>query len=65
MSCQLCASENLSKFTAEIAIHFPGLKNIDKPIVLVFPEVLVCLNCGIAQFAMPEESLRLLAKREA
>ena len=39
---------NQSKFTAEMAIHFPGLKNIDKPVVWVFPELVVCLDCGTA-----------------
>jgi hypothetical protein len=56
---------NQSKFTGEIAIHFRGLKNIDKPVVWVFPEVVVCLDCGTAQFAVPEAELRLLAKTEA
>jgi hypothetical protein len=45
-----------------MAIHFPGLKNIDKPIVWVFPEVVVCLDCGTAESAVPESELRLLAK---
>jgi len=45
-----------------MGIHFPGLKNIDKPVVWIFPELVVCLNCGTAQFAVPEAELRLLAK---
>ena len=65
MRCQSCGSENLSKFGGEVAIHFPGLKNIEKPIVWVFPEILVCLNCGMAQFAVPEAQLRQLAKGDA
>jgi hypothetical protein len=59
--CKSCETDNQSKFTAEIAIHFPGLKNIDKPIVWVFPELLVCLECGRAEFAIPEAKLRVLA----
>ena len=31
--CKSCGSLNQGKFTGEVAIHFPGLKNIDKPIV--------------------------------
>ena len=64
MPCKSCGSEK-QKFTAEIAIHFPGLKGIEKPIVWVFPELLVCLNCGDAEFVVPETELRLLAKGEA
>jgi hypothetical protein len=65
MSCKSCGSDNQSKFTAEMAIHFPGLKNIDKPVVWVFPELVVCLNCGTAEFAVPEAELRQLAKADA
>jgi hypothetical protein len=65
MPCKSCGSINQRNFTGEIAIHFPGLKNIDKSIVWVFPELVVCLNCGTAEFAVPQEELRLLAKDDA
>jgi len=48
-----------------MAIHYPGLKNIDKPVVCVFPELVVCLDCGTAEFAVPEAELRVLAKDDA
>jgi hypothetical protein len=48
-----------------MGIHFPGLKNIDKPVVWVFPELIVCLDCGKAEFTVPEAELRLLAKGSA
>ena len=49
-----------------MGIHFPELKNIDKPpVVWVFPEVVVCLDCGTAEFAVPEAELRQLAKGDA
>jgi hypothetical protein len=60
--CAFCGSVNQRKFTGEIAIHFPGLKGIDKPIVWVFPEILVCLDCGGSVFAVPETELPVLAK---
>jgi hypothetical protein len=53
---------NQSKFRGEIVIHFPGLKSIDKPGVWVFPDLVLCLDCGAAEFAVPETELRLLAK---
>jgi hypothetical protein len=65
MPCKSCGSVNQSKFSAEMAIHFPGLKNIDKPVVWVFPELVVCLDCGTAQFAVPEAELRQLAESDA
>ena len=65
MPCKSCGSNKQSKFTAEIAIHFPGLEGIDKPVVWVFPEVVVCLDCGTTEFVVPEAQLRLLAKGDA
>jgi hypothetical protein len=65
MRCTSCGSENPVKFEGEIAIHFPGLKNIDKPIIWVRPELVVCLDCGVAQFTVPEAELQVLAKLNA
>jgi hypothetical protein len=65
MPCKSCGSVHQREFSAETSIHFPGLKNIDKPVVLVFPELVVCLDCGAAEFAVPEAELRLLAKGDA
>jgi hypothetical protein len=65
MACTSCGSTNESKFTGEIAIHFTGLKDLNKPIVWVFPEIFVCLHCGEARFVVPEPELRLLAKGRA
>jgi len=51
-----------------MGIHRPGLRNIDKPTVWVFPELIVCLDCGTATFSVPEDELaelRLLAKGDA
>jgi hypothetical protein len=61
MPCKSCGSINQSKFRGEIAIYFPGLKNIDKPVVWVFPDLVLCLDCGTAEFEVPDAELRLLA----
>jgi|HubBroStandDraft_6_1064221.scaffolds.fasta_scaffold106508_1 hypothetical protein len=60
MPCKSCGSDNQKRFSAEMSIHFPGLQNIEKPVVWVFPEVLVCLDCGTAEFDVPEAELRQL-----
>ena len=60
MRCHACASDNLRDFSAEIHIHFPYRKNLDRPGVFLFPKVLVCLNCGFSSFTVPETELRLL-----
>ena len=65
LACKVCGSESVQKLRGEIAMRSPGLKNIDQPVVWVFPDIAVCMDCGIAEFAIPEAELRLLAKREA
>ena len=65
MACKSCGSVNQKKFIAEMGIHFLGLENIDKPTVWVFAEVIVCLDCGTAEFAVPNTELRQLAKGNA
>ena len=60
MWCKSCQSQNRRNLNGEIAIHFPGLKGLDKPIVWVFPKFLVCLDCGFAEFTVPERELQVL-----
>jgi hypothetical protein len=63
MHCALCESSNQAEFNTEVMIHLSGLKSIDRPGVLVFPKVLVCLDCGFSRFSTPETDLALLAER--
>lgn len=60
MVCKQCASE-MQSFDGEIAIHFPGLDGLNKPIVWVFPKLFVCLRCGFTEFNVPERELHVLA----
>jgi len=60
MACSSCASEKQTEFVAEMSIHFPGRKGLDKPVVWVFPKLVVCLGCGLTLFTIPEADLRLL-----
>jgi hypothetical protein len=62
MSCRLCGSSNDAELAAAMTIHFSGLKNLDNPGVLVFPKLLVCLDCGFARFTVPETALASVAK---
>jgi hypothetical protein len=48
-----------------MGIHFPGLENIDKPTVWVSPELVVCLDCGAAEFIVRKVELRQLATEDA
>jgi hypothetical protein len=60
MQCKVCGSHNQTEFNAEINVHFPGLKNVDKPAVLVFPKLLLCPDCGFTEFTLSETELHLL-----
>ena len=61
MVCNRCSSENKRGFGGEVAIHFPGVEGLEKPIVWTFPQLLICLNCGHAQFTVPPPELTVLA----
>jgi hypothetical protein len=65
MLCKSCGSDNQSKFSAEMNLHFPGYEGLNKPTVWVFPEAVVCLDCGFAEFFIPEAELHRLAKGAA
>jgi hypothetical protein len=60
MPCKACGSVNQREFIGEMGIRSPGLENLDKPTVWVFPELILCLDCGVAEFVIPEAELREL-----
>ena len=64
MVCPSCHFEKVQEYSAEINIHFPGMKGLDIPPVWVFPKLLVCLGCGTTQFTVPEAERKVLADRD-
>jgi hypothetical protein len=65
MSCKRCASDEVKAFNGELAIHFPGLDGLDKPIVWVFPKLVVCLHCGFGEFVVPDDQKEQLKNSSA
>ena len=65
MPCTSCGSVNQKKFIGEMGIRSPGLNGLNKPIVFVFPQLVVCLACGTAEFVVTDAELRKLAKGES
>jgi hypothetical protein len=61
MSCPKCTLGNQVEVSAEMIIHCDGLKNLENSGVLLFPKLLVCVNCGFSQLTVPKTSLALLA----
>ena len=62
MYCLSCGSTKQAELTAEMMIHFRGLEHLDKPGVLLFPKIRVCLGCRLSRFTVPETELASLAK---
>jgi hypothetical protein len=60
MPCNSCGSGNQQSFISEICIHLPGFENLSKPAVLVFPHMVVCLDCGFTRFSLSQADLRRL-----
>jgi len=64
MPCKSCQSEHQSNLNGEIAIHFSGLNGLDKPIVWIFPKLLVCLDCGFTEFEVPKNELQQVVEND-
>ena len=62
MSCKLCSSENQSGFPAEINIHLPHC--VTTP-TLLFPVLLVCLDCGFTELSIEETELQRIANSKS
>ena len=60
MSCRSCGSETQTEFASEISVHVLGLENVNEPTVMVFPRLLVCMNCGFTELTLAENELGLL-----
>jgi hypothetical protein len=65
MECPSCGSGNQVELQSEMAIHFSGRKNLDKPHVFVSPPVLICLDCGLSSFTLTETELQKLRSGHA
>ncbi len=62
MTCLSCQSVKQAELTAEMLIHFPGRKHLDKPGVFLFPRLMVCLDCGFSGFTVAKTELGSIAK---
>ena len=65
MHCKSCQSTRQRVFSGQINIHSPGYEGLTKPTVMLFPKVVICLDCGFAEFEIPEAELRQLDSRES
>jgi hypothetical protein len=62
MSCKSCHLDIQRLFSSETAVYFPGAPEaLNRGQILIFPQLLVCLNCGFTEFMFPEAVLHQLA----
>ena len=60
--CERCQSRHKARFHGEVCIHVPSPEKT-LPALFVFPELLICLNCGrIAGFEISDQELAQLKK---
>jgi hypothetical protein len=61
MGCRSCKSTNQQIFPSEISVHAGSRDdNFNLPQLLIYPEVLICLDWGHSEFPITEETLREL-----
>jgi hypothetical protein len=66
MPCKCCHSTRQWNCPAEINIHPPGgIENLTKPTVWVFPNLLVCPDCGLVEFDLDQAVLERLSANYA
>jgi hypothetical protein len=61
MTCTKCGSDQVQEFSAEMAFG-GGMKS---PPIYFLSKAVCCLNCGLAQFSIPEDSLNELRESAA
>ena len=60
MSCRLCQSDNQRAFESEINLHHPEVHDVKKLPAVVFPMLLVCLDCGFVEARLASDELRVV-----
>jgi hypothetical protein len=60
MSCLVCKSVNQAEFPSEMNIHLSCTEDRNRSSVFLFPQVLVCLDCGSSLFAIAKAELSQL-----
>jgi hypothetical protein len=65
MAYNSCGGVKQEYLMSGIGMHFPGLTNLHKRPIAVFPELGIRLSCGKGEFRVPKRELNLLAKSES
>lgn len=60
--CRACGSENLQKLHGELTATFPSIQGIKVAPIYFSQELVVCLDCGLAEVQVPAKELELFKK---
>lgn len=60
MPCRQCGSESLNRWRSEVGVHKLGFARLTEPLVLLFPELMICMVCGFAEFLLRPSELAQL-----
>ena len=56
MPCSACHSRNLREFDSEIIIHIEeAIDDLTESNALVFPKIVICMDCGFMQGQIKED----------
>ena len=58
--CALCGSESVAKLDAKLKLHFPPFNGFENFPFSANTELVVCLDCGFAHFALSATELQLV-----
>jgi prolyl-tRNA editing enzyme YbaK/EbsC (Cys-tRNA(Pro) deacylase) len=65
MACKACNSENLQRLDGELTASLPTLKGLKASPLYVCQSILVCMDCGFAEFVIPTSELLSLKNAKA
>lgn len=63
MACGSCGAENQTEFDAEVNIHFPGPKDLDKTHVLALPQAHYLLRLQLHAVQASRKSVACVARK--
>lgn len=65
MPCKNCGSGNVQRFDGELTLSARKLSGLNSSPVYVCQTVVVCLECGFSELAIPAHKLESLNKERA
>lgn len=62
MACKKCGSAAQQSFPSDHTLNFPGIARLKVSPVYIAQDLLVCLDCGFSEMAIPTAELDQLTR---